>query len=210
MSGEAERDAVKVKLAISDGFANEYIKDRPEGQVNLTIYRFERDDDTHQFEWSGRLTSHEVNGGEVALRFEPDSTGLAATMLPRIAMRQCPHTQYVGECRLNREVWRHVVPLISLDGSTVTVSLSGAFDYAGGIIEASNGDTRGIKAQSGGVLTLVRPLPALALDTEVSLFPSCLRSPTRCRETFGNIDNYGGFQWMLTGDTNPFAGSSVI
>ena len=55
MSGEAERDAVKVKLAISDAFANAYIKDRPEGQVNLTIYRFERDDNTYQYEWSGRL-----------------------------------------------------------------------------------------------------------------------------------------------------------
>lgn len=225
MSGEAERDAVKITLPLSDDFANEQVRDRPEGTVTVTIYEYERSDDTYQIEWSGRMTTCKADGGEVTLQCEPATAGLTRANRSRIYMRQCPHAVYYGECRLNRADFARTAGLISVSGNVVSIEAStDAPDgtYTGGIIEAGNGDTRTIKNHADGLLYLTRPLPALlddlaASEPVVTLYPGCARTLTACASFANadnpsgtNIENYGGFPGMLTGEVNPFAGSSVL
>ena len=91
MSGEAERDAVKVVLPLADSFANDYVKNPPDRRTVVTIYKYERDGGAYELWWSGNVTMHEVSGGEVTFRAESDETLLAQAARPRIAMVPCPH-----------------------------------------------------------------------------------------------------------------------
>lgn len=215
MSGEAERDAVKLTLPITEDFAADTVFNRPETQATISIYRFDRDDSSYELWWSGRVTAPEVGDGVVELVCDPDVTALAQATLPRIYMRHCPHAVYYGECRLNRALFRVEATVTAISGALVTIS--GTSDsFSGGFVEASNGDLRGIKAHSGQVMTLDRKMPALAVGQIIGLYPGCARTPSACRgfanadnPSGTNIENYGGFRWMLTGEKNPFAGSSV-
>ena len=218
MSGEAERDAVKVVLPLTDAFANDYVKNPPDSRTVVTIYKYDRDDSTYEYWWSGNVTTHEVSGGEVTLRCESDETLLAQAARPRIAMVPCPHALYVGNCRLDRYAFRQTVTLVSLVGAVATVSGHSGTTFAGGMIEASNGDTRKIVKQVGGVLTLARPLSGLSgsVGGSVYIYPGCARTPAACatfanaaNQSGTNIENFGGFSWMLTGDRNPWGGSSA-
>lgn len=218
MSGETERDAVKVVLPLSDTFANDYVKNPPDSRTAVTIYKYDRDDGSYEYWWSGNFSGHEINGGEVVLTCQSDEALLAQGSRPRIAMVQCSHAQYVGRCGLNRDDFRQSVTLVSLSGAAAVVSGYSGDNFAGGIIEARNGDTRKITAQIGGALTLARKLPALSGDVGaiVYIYPACDRGPDSCA-TFANaanpsgtnIENFGGFSWMLTGDKNPWGGSSA-
>ena len=225
MSGESERDAVKVTLPLSDAFASEHIRARPDGAVLVTIYSYNRDAGTAELEWSGRLSTTSASGSEAVMSCEPETSALAGAMLPIIAMRQCPHHQYTGKCRLNFADFRHVAPLLSVAGPVVTVehsSVLAGLQLAGGIIEASDGSTRKIKSYNAGVITITRPLTQLAADAQataptVNLVPTCGNSPDGCATFVNaanasgtNIENYGGHLWMMTGGVNPFGGSSVI
>lgn len=217
MTGEAERDQVKITLPISDEFAADCVKNIPEKTTTLTIYRLEQSDNSYEYWWSGRVTMPEVTNGIVTIPCDPDNAGLARATRPRIFMRQCPHSIYFGECRLNKADWLITAGLVSVAGATITVSgLDGVESGAltGGIIEAHDGSTRAIKVHNGNTLTLVRELKPLKKDIAsstptVKLYPGCGNGPSGCA-SFGNIANYGGFMWMLTGDNNPFAGSSSL
>ena len=225
MSGESERDAVKITMPLTDAFASEQVRNRPDGAVTVTIYSYNRDTSTYELEWSGRLSTTSTTGAEVTLNCEPETSALAGAMLPIIAMRQCPHHQYTGKCRLDIAAHRNQVPLLSVSGAVVTIdpaTLPAGLVFAGGIIEAADGSRRKIKAYSDGVLTLTRAMPALLVDIAASepattLVPTCGNIPSGCatfanvaNESGTNIENYGGHQWMMTGGVNPFGGSSVI
>ena len=219
LNGDPERDSVKITLPITDSYFGPFLRNRQDGAVLLSIIKHDRDGGMSELEWDGRLTAPSASGGELTLRFEPETTGLVSGNRPRIFMRPCPHAVYYGECRLSRNNFRVTSALVSVSGAVVEVAASG--DFAGGIIEASDGSTRTVKSQSGNVMTLVRPLPMLSRDMSegatISLFPGCDRSPERCAEfpnsdnpSGTNIENYGGFLWMLTGGKNPFGGSSSV
>lgn len=225
MTGEAARDSVKVNLPLTDSFANQQVKNRPDGAVTVTIYIYNRDTGTSEVEWSGRIAHVSVSGSDVTLNCEPDSSALAGSMLPLIAMRQCPHTQYTGKCRLAAGDFRYSATLLSVAGPVVTVAHSSALAgllLPGGVIEASDGSSRMIKSYSAGVIVMTRSLPRLSVDIAstsptVNLIPSCGNVPSGCaafanpaNPSGTNIENYGGHQWMLTGEVNPFGGSSVI
>jgi hypothetical protein len=218
MSGESERDAVKVVLPLADGYANAYIKNPPDDRTSVEIYRFDRSDSALQFWWSGAVTMHQISGAEVTFRCESDETTLAQGSRPRIAMVMCPHAVYHGACRLNRDDFRQDVTLTGIDGAIITVTGHSGASFAGGLIMSGTGETRKIKAQTGGTMTLVRPLPSLAADIggAVYLYPGCARTPAACASFANsanasgtNIENHGGFSWMLTGDKNPWGGSSA-
>lgn len=218
MSGESERDAVKVVLPLVDSYANAYIKNPPDERTTVEIYKYERASGSSEFWWSGAVTMHQISGAEVTFRCESDETTLAQGSRPRIAMVMCPHAVYHGNCRLEREGFRQDVTLVSVSGSVVVVSGYSGTNFAGGLIMSGSGETRKIKAQSGGTMTLVRPLPSLSADVggSVYLYPGCARTPTACaafanadNPSGTNIENFGGFSWMLTGDKNPWGGSSA-
>lgn len=226
MTGEAERDAVKITLPLSDPFADGLLRKRPEGVWLVTIYRLDLSDDSIEFEWAGRLVSPEVSGGEVSLRCEPSNTGLKQTIRPRVFMRSCPHTVYFGECRLNRNLFLVEVALIATDGLEVEYDSGGAADLmilGGGFLQTPSGEMRRIKTPTDAShLTLERRLPSLVtLLTEpfpvVYLLPGCDRSMARCQQfpnaenlSGTNIENHGAFPWMLSGGNNPFGGGSAL
>jgi hypothetical protein len=225
INGDPERDSVKITLPLSDAYFGPYMRARPDGAVTVTIYKHDRDTSTSEIEWGGRLTAPTANGGELVLRFEPDSTGLASGNRPRIFMRPCPHAHYspVG-CRLNRADFRVSAEIVSVSGPVVRIVMTSSMtdgEFSGGIIEASDGSTRTIKSHVGDTLTLVRKLPRLSADLAASIlvdiYPGCDRSQQRCAQfpnpanpSGTNIENHGGFPYMLTGGKNPFGGSSSM
>jgi hypothetical protein len=230
MTGEAEREAVAIKLPLSDPFALALLKNRYAGITGVRIFRYDRSDDSSELEWAGRIVYPEASGGTLTIRCEPSNTGLRQVTRPRVFMRPCPHTLYHGECRLDAANFVYFADLLTAEidagGMHVTFTPPAdpfAQDLRGGIL-ALDGEVRKIRDQDGdGSVYLEAPFLALierAASSEpgyVSLWPGCNQTMVRCREfpngdnvSGTNIENFGGFPWMISGGNNPFGGGSAL
>lgn len=224
LTGDADKDSVKFQLPITDDWVSDYVRYRPDDTVTIAIYRYERGEDTSELAWQGQITYPDVDGGIVTFNCDPETSMSGTVTLGRVVMRQCPHSIFTGECRLDRANFLIPITLVSVSGVTVTfepTSLVSSGSLAGGMIEAPDGSLRGIVSNTESIITLewkMRPLLA-AFDLSepiVNVSPGCSQAPERCASFANadnpsgtNIENYGGFLWMLTGDKNPFGGSSA-
>lgn len=224
LSGDTERDTVKFTLPLSDDWAYGYFKDIPEERLIVTVYRYDRSDDSLEFTWQGTLTDPEVTGGIITMPCDPSTTALGSTTLPRVFMRACPHGLYSGGCRLNKSDFAISATVTAVSGTTVTIEASSDITsglLTGGIIELPDGSTRNIKYHATTTFKLAYKMPRLATllegsDHTVTVYPGCGQSVESCsafpnsdNASGTNIENYGGFPWAITGTQSPFGGGSI-
>lgn len=213
LTGDPARDSLKLTFPRTDAFALSFLKSASSRRTTVTIYRYLQDSDDYRFYWKGRVTFPQVSGPNLTLNCEPATTSLASAGLSRVFMRQCPHTVYFGDCRVNRSAYAIPAELVSGTGTSITISVSGLLldgVLDNGLIEVTTtGEMRTILSNIGTSLTLRRPLPALQPSDTLAVFPGCNRTIEVCDEKFDNSGNYGGFPWMLTDGVNPWGGGSL-
>lgn len=115
----------------------------------------------------------------------------------------------------------------SVSGASVVVPEAAAQVngyFLGGMLRAPDGLLGYIVGHSGSQITLQRPLNSLVTafaeigygrsygsyygGLAVKLYPGCDHIRLTCKNKFGNLDNYGGFDWIPT--KNPMGGSSLV
>lgn len=181
-------------------------------------------DEEYLVRFVGRVTSVEPTLILTTLNCEPDMTEMSRSSVAQLMQRPCRHAHYFtnsdgGGCGLNLADFQQAAPATSVNGFDVTVPLAalqpdGAF--LAGIFEY-NGIEYMIENHEGEVLSLEAEVPGLADDiaadlalsvpvgVDVLIAEGCNLTSERCNE-FANIENFGGFRWML--DT-PFDGRSI-
>lgn len=165
--------------------------------------------------WVGSLVDAKRRGEAVELACENLLASMARGGLSLGWERSCPYAVYDHNCRKNRADYRTTASLIAVTGTTVEAGAFGAHPdtwFPGGYIEWETPEgafeRRFIKAQSGGVLTLLGGTPGLPVGLTVDAYAGCDRSAQTCVDKFDNIDNFGGFS-MLPGKS-PFDGTLVF
>jgi len=185
----------------------------PSDTVTITVRRVHRGDTASPVVvWMGRVLGCVFEGAKATLQCEPITVSLARTGLRRVYTLSCPHVLYGTACGLAKASYDHATTVSSISGVTLTVASIGAFSYAGGFVEWTNGDgnveRRFIKSHSTTTLTLMQAFAGIANSDAVTLYPGCDHTLTTCNTTFSNALNYGGFPGIPT--KNPWAGDPVF
>lgn len=223
---ELSRASIEIKTDLDSPLGLRWLKSSVEVRVGLTI--FERDEDgIISVIWKGRLSSVKPRASEFVLSFESIFTSLRRPGLRARYQRTCRHVLYGRGCLANKDNFAVVGIPTGVSGAIVTVPEAASYPagwFSAGMIEGPEGELRAIANHSGSSIVLYQPFDplakALAEDgyglsygkfyggASVKLYPGCDRNRQTCQEKFGNLPNYGGFDWIPR--RNPFDGSSII
>jgi len=148
--------------------------------------------------WEGNVTSIKVVGRRAEMRIPSLTSEALATQVPSVYFQtECNHTLYDTRCRKLRTDFDTATNVTSATALTVTVTSTGSFPLVGGEIErTADGERRTIMAVSSTTLTLNAPFPPQTLPWAVTLFAGCDHTVKMCRDTFDNVDNFGGHPFI--------------
>lgn len=209
-NGDIEREDISITVPFINRVGLMHMRGAVEKITSLTIYRI-RGAEAAKVIWKGRVVSAQASGIRIQIKCESVLTSTRRAGLHQYYMRNCPYALYGLGCTLDAEDWvTDAAEVTALNGSIITVpgaSIEPDAWYFGGMIRF-DGIYRLVIGHQGGNLTLMREVPGLVVGSEVYLYPGCDHTPEKCHETFGNIDNYGGYPWIP--EKNPMGGSSIV
>lgn len=155
--------------------------------------------------WTGIVSDIKADGGKVSLTVSGQTIFLQGSFPRNYVLPQCNHALFDSGCTLLKSSFAVNDAVDSATSTTVTAaSLTQASGYfALGYVTftsgALNGLTRLVKSFSGGVLTLLYPLPSVpnAGDT-FTVYPGCDKTQNTCSTKFSNTAHFRGFPYVPT------------
>lgn len=215
-TGEVSADVTKITAQGDLEAAAQFRPIAPNSEVAITII------DLHAGEILGRVrfvgsvtdvTWPKRDRCEISILSINDS--LEQTGLRLCWRRNCPHSVYDHNCKVDQNAYRVGGVITAVGGITLqSNALSGYPDeyFAGGFLEwnIADGemDRRGITHHTGNEITLLGPTTGLRPGLSVAFFPGCAGTIAICDAKFNNKDNYGGFP-QLAGKS-PFNGDPIF
>ena len=161
-------------------------------------------------EFSGRVTQLKDTGETRATLTVSSWMSLLNVQVPvNLWQPPCLHTVFDSGCKLNRDDFAKAGTVQSAtDPLTLVTDLTppsaGYYDL-GKIVFTSGeneGQSRAIKAQDGGIISLVRALPILpAAGDTFTVYPGCDLTQATCGSAqFNNIAHFKGQPWIPTNE----------
>jgi len=199
-SGEIPKDGVNLELPRGHALGQICTAGVPEEEITLTIYRGH--ETFFVTYWRGFMTSLKFDDKDIPVcRFEPRSSDLPFVGGRRRCMRLCGHKLFGYRCGLNKEAYKIIDTIDTIDGITITATEFGAsaydFGHGGEIVVGLA--RRTITSHSGITITINRPFGSGVLaDDSFSAYPSCDHTPTMCKDDYSNKANYGGQEFLPT------------
>lgn len=202
-----------VVLPITHAVCQRYLRGGvPPKQCVVTVYRIQLGDPDNTIEtlWRGEVLSLEVDKHTGKLRVP---SRMARTMLRRLPSltggRGCPHILYAeNTCKVDRSLFRVDATIATMNGRAMTLSTIGGkpdrWAEGGEVVHVSSGERMTVISQVGTLVTAQLAIPGLALGDAVELYAGCAHDVVTCRDTFANVDNYGGFPNLPAQPQNPF------
>lgn len=222
---ELSKATLEVRLGIQHSLSKILMRSYLEQVVSLTL--FIQTSFGTETAWKGRLSSLKPNNTALVMAFESVFTSLRRPGLRARYQKSCRHALYGRGCNLDPESFVISGLARTVSGVTVEVPEAGIKPdsyFLGGMLRAPDGLLGYIVGHSGAIVTLQRPLASLITafnesgygrnyggdygGLEVKLYPGCNHLRATCKDTFGNLLNYGGFDWIPT--KNPMGGSSIV
>ncbi len=216
-SREEARDRLKIEVDKDNGVAELFRQQPPFYEVQVTIFRFHKDDpdapDT-RFLFRGKVLDVGWPDGisKAVINCESLLGNLKSEGMRERYQITCNHTIYTPKCGLSFDVLKddYTVSAISSDGRTITCPGAGAQGvdfYTGGVLRFGTDIWVMVTATSGDNITLFRIIPNLPLGATVSLGRACRNIRENCINFFGNFENYLG--WNDIPANNIFTGDGL-
>ncbi len=212
---DAQADTLNLSVPAGLDIAQMYRVIAPTQTVTVTIYDLHYGDNGYLVVWMGQVAG---------VRFKDQFTAqiqcqtLAATLersgLRKTWARNCPHTLYDNDCKVQRSQFRVEGLIDRLDGASIGFANAAGKPngfYAGGYVEWTSQfglEQRGIEAHQGDLLTLYGGTFGLANGQSIAIFAGCDRTLNTCNSQFNNVINYGGCPQMP--GKSPFDGTPVF
>lgn len=211
---EAYRAELLIQFPLSDTFARTFLGGLSFRATRITIWKgYENDpDDELVVAYKGSVINVTPDdNGTIRLACMTDLAKLQNRGLSAVIQRPCRHVLYGTKCGVDRTDFEatDTVTSVSLGGKVLFVAAAGAAAanyYRGGVIDW-DGRLEMILKHAGSVLTLAAPLTGIADDDTVKIYPGCDLSTETCAGRFSNLDNHGGFPFILD---SPFGGRSIV
>jgi len=167
--------------------------------------------------WRGRIINVDWQGTWLQVTVENVFSSLQRPGLRRRYSITCPYALYGSQCRVSRDAFREITPVIGISGTSIICSAAiGKANnyYAGGFVTYQNGaagniEKRMVRQSFGSSGTLV--LQSLPIGLEggslVSIYAGCDHLIATCDSKFNNKDNCGATPYIPL--KNPFGGSTI-
>ena len=210
---DAQKAEVVLVFARTDALAIA-IRDNDTSDVLVKIKRGFAEDPDQEFrtEFQGRVVGTKPGLAWISIQCENEFTTFRRSGGAAVMQRPCRHALYHGGCGLDIADFNTAGTATAYAGSAVTVTEAASQSdgyYNGGILTFSTFPPQMIVAHVGTALTMLGPVGGLAEEiaasttAAVSIAPGCNRSTGDCFTKFSNIENYGGFPYMME---SPFDG----
>lgn len=173
-----------------------------EDAILLTVYRQHYGDNDPVVLWSGKVSSCKFKDGQAELACTPLYTTLKRLGLLRVYQRSCPHVQYGTACTLDSAVWESEVVATSVLDKIISFSGSFPINYFAGGSAVFGDEKRWIVSSTVSSITVLAPFINLVDESTIKIIPGCQHDKTKCKDTFNNLDNNGGFFFIPS--KNPF------
>lgn len=209
--GDLNKDQLSLQLPKANTVAALFLGGFPELVTSVTVFRTHADDTEVRLYWKGTVAGAPASGSIVTLVCDPITVAMKRLGLRQTYQRSCPHELFGPGCQLDENDFVTELTVTAIvDARTINVSGSGAVDgLVGGELRAPSGTGSEIIDRSLDILTLLLPIPSLAVGQTVKLFPGCDHSYEMCGTRFGNQGNHGGYKG-LTGIQPMGTGSSIF
>jgi len=211
----AENDLAITVPADSD-IAQLYVSDTPSDRMYVTIWVYDLEDQSGRMYWKGSVGGKsQGDSGAAKLNCQDLSMGFTRRGLRLAWERQCPHTLYDNQCKVDPLVYEVEGALIQAQGDTLVAAILDNFVdgyFAGGFcmwrIAEGIYQRRGIENHAGNAVTVIGGVSTLQAGDTVFFYPGCMHTISICASKFNNFLNFGGVP-NLKGDS-PFSGNPVF
>lgn len=228
VSQDTEDFSGRVELSISrkSEVAKLYVEYLPVAPVNVQILRYHDEDPDKETNFiqvfKGTVLTCKFNQLEAVLKCAPMTSAFKRVIPIHTFQPTCNFTVFSQTtssidgtqtwhgCNASQAAHEVNATVLSVDGSTLTVSGIPAHPdnyYQGGVVISDSGETRMVRQQVGGVLTLEHRIASLTPGAIVKLLPGCDGQETTCRNKFNNIRNFSGFSRIPF--NNPFTSEFI-
>ncbi len=167
--------------------------------------------------WKGRIIDVNFQGAYLAVTVENVFSSLNRPGLRRRYSITCPYALYGSQCKVSRDAFKEITPVLGLNGITVIAqSAVGKVDnyYAGGYATWANGSGGNIEKRmirqsigSTGQLILSASPIGLSGGQLINIYAGCDHLIATCDVKFNNKDNCGATPYIPP--KNPFGGAAV-
>ena len=208
--GDARKSSIDIEMGPSNELALIFRTGWLPGLMVVTIYRHHYEDADFSVLWKGRVTGCKWAGSVATLTSESVFTLFQRAGLRRMYQIGCPHVLFGTACGLNADSWKVVATVAGVVGAELTltgISAYAAGYFLGGLLQAGE-DLRMITSHASGVISMVDAIAGMAIGDSITLLPGCDRSVATCKNTFANLDNFGGLPYLPT--KNPFSGDALV
>jgi uncharacterized phage protein (TIGR02218 family) len=216
---EASENDLSITVPNESEIAQLYVSNTPSDRMYVTIWVYDLDSDSTdqgRMYWKGSVAGKgSGDNGSAKLNCQDLSVGFSRAGLRLAWERQCPHTLYDQECKVNPEAFKVVGSLLFARGNTLQADILGNFAdgwFSGGFCswEIAPGifQRRGIEAHNGTSVTVIGGVSTLAPGTVMNFYPGCAHDIATCDTKFNNKLNHGGVVYLK--GTSPFDGNPVF
>lgn len=197
---EQKDNSTDVTLPRDHALAQLFVAYLPASPVTLTIYR------NHDGEVEGSTKVIFVGSivsasfGEDCILHGAPEEAILKYRIPRLRYQTpCNKIIYSAACGVLRTNFDVLATVTAVAGAVVTATEFGAQPngwWTNGYLEFGN-ERRMIIRHVGNDVTLLLPIPSLAVDDPVVVYPGCARTyQAACINKFSNGPNFFGFEWI--------------
>ncbi len=213
--GEAVTDNCVLEMPDNTNLAAWFAYTAPSDTVYVVIRRFHYGDTESAVVWIGTVVSVDsATLGKVTVNCQPVAISLKRKGLRMTWQRGCQHALYDNNCRVDKTKYAQTTTVAVVGPATITLTDAPPATgwMAGGFMEFSVGvdtiERRLIDSWSGAEYQLYGNMDGFYVGQTVTVYPGCQRTSIWCDTAFGNILNYGGFQYMPS--RTPYSGDPIF
>lgn len=213
-SDEPTRAGLTLSTTLDNPFVTAFVAGANGRRASLTVYRGHAGaGEAWLVYWSGRVAAVSCRGAQAEIACEHVLTALRRQAPGACFQVLCRHALYSAGCGISAGSYQVTAAVAAVSGATLTVPALVAHPddwFAAGFLRYGDFVYRTVEGHAGALLALDRPIPNLAVGATIRVFPGCNHSSAHCREKFGNLVNFGGFEFIPL--RNPFAslGSNLL
>ena len=216
---EQSQDVVRATLTIempsSEVFVQQFITEPLFTKISLIIRRYHEGDNEVVSLWQGRVINVEQKESTASIICESSYTSLKRPTLRRLYQTSCPHLLYGPVCGIVNTSKEIPATISVIDGTIITApeysSVPSLTYFIGGYVEHTKEGIiirRFIIDQTSTTITLNLPLYQAEVGDTLLTYPGCDHTLNTCKDTFNNVNNYGGYPWIP--QKNPMTGTPIF
>ena len=206
-NGEASSGNITVTLDLENPVA-QLLAEGPNQVVNLVVFCGHEGESEIGCVFTGRVSTPKFREA-CEITCESRQATWKQSIPSLVFQSQCPLRWGGPRCGVPKDDYRVVATITAING---LILMSPAFAthedgwFRGGWIDLG-GVLRMITGHTGESITLLVPMPGLAVGAQVAAFPGCPGTEQACRVKFGNLNQHLGF-CRIPG-VNPFGTDGI-